>query len=545
MSPYILAAAAVILACLLLNRVSGKLGVPTLALFILLGMFSGSDGVLKIHFDDFAITERISTVALIFIMFYGGFGTSWRQARPVAFKAGLLASLGVAFTALFVGLFCRLALGLSWLESMLVGSVISSTDAASVFSILRSKKLNLKYGTASMLEMESGSNDPCSYMLTIIVLSLMHGQFSLAELPFLLIRQVALGVGLGFAAGALASYLLMHLRIKGENTDAILVFAMALTAYAGADYLGGNGFLSVYICGIYMGNSPLPGKKALVGFFDGVTGLMQMLLFFLLGLLSFPSQLPQVFLPGLATALFLTFVARPLATFVLLAPFRCPWQQQALVAWAGLRGAASIVFAIMATVHPAQVQNDVFHLTFFIVLFSIFSQGSLLPFMSRKLHMIDAKGDVMKTFSDYSDEIPVDFIKINVGEKHPWAGRRISEVELVPELLLAMIMRGGEQVLPRGDTVVLPGDRVVLTALSLESSEGLVLTEHEVGPEDEWKDRSLREAGPSKNSLVVAVLRGEEVLIPHGSTVLREGDVLISSQINPAETRRICRRICR
>lgn len=529
MSVYILIVAAVIFACLVLTRLSGRLGVPTLALFILLGMLCGSDGLLKIQFDNFAVTERLCSVALIFIMFYGGFGTSWRQAKPVAVQAALLSSLGVALTAALVGLFCHYVLRISFWESMLIGSVIASTDAASVFSILRSKKLNLKYGTASMLEMESGSNDPFSYMLTVVVLSIMNGEFHAQDLPLMLIKQLTFGAGFGAVAGLAASWALGRLRQSAEGFDLILVFAVALIAYSGADVCGGNGYLSVYVAGILLGNRLLPNKKSLVNFFDGVTGLMQMLLFFLLGLLSFPSQLPKVFLPALAIALFLTFIARPLAVAGILAPFRSPVRQQLLVAWAGLRGAASIVFAIMATVHPASMQNDVFHIIFFIVLFSIFSQGSLLPFMARKLGMTDSTSDVMKTFSDYSDEIPIDFIKISVAPGHPWANARIRDIAIVPDLLLVMILRGEERILPGGDTLILPGDLAVLTAVSAEHDERLLLTEKTIEKDDAWNGRSLKDIRPGDN-LVVAVRRGETLLIPHGGTVILEGDTLICCQ---------------
>ena len=201
MSGYILAAAAIILVCLLLSKLSGRMGVPTLALFILLGMLVGSDGLLKIHFDDFIVSGNICTIALIFIIFYGGFGTNWNHARHVAVKATLLSSLGVVLTAVLTGGFCHYVLGIGMLESILVGAIISSTDAASVFSILRSKKLSLKYGTSSLLEVESGSNDPFSYMMTVIVLSAMKGNFDGANLLLMIVQQVFLGVAFGAAAG--------------------------------------------------------------------------------------------------------------------------------------------------------------------------------------------------------------------------------------------------------------------------------------------------------------------------------------------------------
>mgnify|MGYP002604795789 CR=1 FL=1 len=348
MTNYILIVTVVILLCLFLNKLSSRLGIPVLLAFILLGMLFGTDGLLKISFDNYRIAEEICTVSLIFIMFYGGFGTNWKQAKPVAGKAVLLSTLGVLLTAVATGLFCYGVLHFRFWESMLIGAVLSSTDAASVFSILRSKQLNLKDNTASMLEMESGSNDPCSYMLTVIILAVMKGGFTGGSLVRLVVLQLVFGVVVGVIVAAFGAWVLSQMKNTSDGVDTIFVFSMALLAYAGAAVLGGNGYLSTYLAGLILGNRPLHNKRSLVHFFDGLTGLMQMLIFFLLGLLAFPSALPGIIPVAFAIALFLTFVARPVSVFAILTPFRCSVRQQLLVAWSGLRGAASIVFAILA-----------------------------------------------------------------------------------------------------------------------------------------------------------------------------------------------------
>ncbi|WP_310605037.1 potassium/proton antiporter, partial [Anaerosporobacter sp.] len=368
---YLLVAAIIIFACVVLNKITSRLGIPTLLAFILLGMSMGSDGIFKIPFDNFYVAERICSVALIFIMFYGGFGTKWSEAKPIAVKAILLSSVGVILTALFTGLFCYSVLHFAFWESMLIGSVISSTDAASVFSILRSKRLNLKDNSASLLEVESGSNDPCSYMLTAIVLAVMKGEANGSEILLMIIAQIVFGILFGVVIAFLAYEFLKHFHFATEGFDLIFVVAVAILAYALPSMVGGNGYLSAYLVGVILGNKPIANKKALVNFFDGTTGLMQILVFFLLGLLAFPSQLPKVFLPSMLIALFLTFIARPLSVFALMSPFKCKLNQQILVSWAGLRGAASIVFAVMATIDPANTSNDIFHIVFCIVLFSI------------------------------------------------------------------------------------------------------------------------------------------------------------------------------
>lgn len=531
MTSYILLVAAVILLCLSLNKMSNKLGIPMLLAYILLGMMFGTDGILKIPFDNFTIAEQICTVSLIFIMFYGGFGTNWKQAKPVAGKAVLLSTVGVILTAVTTGAFCHFILRMDFWESMLIGSVISSTDAASVFSILRSKRLNLKNNTASMLEVESGSNDPCSYMLTVIILTIMSGELSGSSLVVMIFSQIIFGILVGVVVALAAAFILKKVNFATDGFDTIFVFSMALVSYAGASMINGNGYLAAYIAGIILGNTPLHHKKSLVHFFDGITGLMQMLIFFLLGLLAYPSQLPKILPIALAIAVFLTFVARPVSVFAILMPFRCPVKQQLLVSWAGLRGAASIVFAIMATVSPAYTKNDLFHIVIFIVLFSISIQGTLLGLVAKKLDMIDENGNVMKTFSDYSDEMPVEFVKISIKAGHPWENRRIKDLTSLPDLLLVLILRGEECIIPNGNTVVLAGDKIVLSALSPEENLGICLTEIPIEKDSKWIGKPLSRIKLGEEKLVLVLKRNEKVVIPNGNTVIRENDVLVISQL--------------
>jgi len=531
MTSYILLVAAVILLCLSLNKMSNKLGIPMLLAYILLGMMFGTDGILKIPFDNFTIAEQICTVSLIFIMFYGGFGTNWKQAKPVAGKAVLLSTVGVILTAVTTGAFCHFILRMDFWESMLIGSVISSTDAASVFSILRSKRLNLKNNTASMLEVESGSNDPCSYMLTVIILTIMSGELSGSSLVVMIFSQIIFGILVGVVVALAAAFILKKVNFATDGFDTIFVFSMALVSYAGASMINGNGYLAAYIAGIILGNTPLHHKKSLVHFFDGITGLMQMLIFFLLGLLAYPSQLPKILPIALAIAVFLTFVARPVSVFAILMPFRCPVKQQLLVSWAGLRGAASIVFAIMATVSPAYTKNDLFHIVIFIVLFSISIQGTLLGLVAKKLDMIDENGNVMKTFSDYSDEMPVEFVKISIKAGHPWENCRIKDLTSLPDLLLVLILRGEERIIPNGNTVVLAGDKIVLSALSPEENLGICLTEIPIEKDSKWIGKPLSRIKLGEEKLVLVLKRNEKVVIPNGNTVIRENDVLVISQL--------------
>ncbi|MEE0858267.1 MAG: potassium/proton antiporter [Acutalibacteraceae bacterium] len=530
MEIYILVAATVILICLLLSKVSSKLGVPTLLVFIFLGMLFGSDGIFKIQFDNYEFAEQICSLSLIFIMFYGGFGTNWKSAKKVAVKSILLSTVGVVLTAVITGAFCHFVLGFEILESMLIGAVISSTDAASVFSILRSKRLNLKYNTASLLEVESGSNDPCSYMLTALILTFMSGDVSGGQIVYMIFAQIVYGVAIGVALAFLTSFILSKAKNSISGFESILVFSMALVSYALASLVGGNGYLSTYITGIILGNKDIKGKKSLVHFFDGITGLMQILIFFLLGLLAFPSQLPAIILPALAIALFLTFVARPISVFAILTPFKCPFKQQLLVSWSGLRGAASIVFAIMAVVSPAYIKYDVFHVVFFIVLFSISLQGTLIPFIAKKLDMIDNNSDVMKTFNDYTEEVPVQFLKLLIKEKHPWVNKKIKNIRLLPSLLIALIIRDDKQIVPKGDTVILQDDVIILSGPSLDKEFEGCLTEITIESDNEWLGMTLSEIKFGSDRLVILIKRSNRVIIPSGKTRIKENDVLIINQ---------------
>lgn len=524
----------VIIACIVCNKVFSKLGIPMLLAFILLGMFFGSDGLIKIPFDDYNIAEEASSIALIFIMFYGGFGTKWKSARLVATKAILLSTVGVVLTAGITGLFCHVILHMQLLESFLIGAVISSTDAASVFSILRSKHLNLKYNTAPMLEVESGSNDPCAYMMTVIILTIMGNNIGAGEIGGLIFSQIFFGIIFGIIIAVATIVILKKFHFNAAGFDAVFVLAVAVLSYAAPTLLKGNGYLSAYICGMLLGNSKIKNKISLVHFFDGLTGLMQMLLFFMLGLLSFPSQLPHVILPALMIALFLTFVARPAAIFLILTPFGSTRNQQLLVSWAGLRGAASIVFATMAIISPINMEVDIFNITFLIVLFSILLQGSLIPFAARKLNMLDDSADVMKTFTDYVDEVPVRFIQFSILKNHPWSEQAVKDILLPPDTILVLLLRKGQKIVPNGNTILLPEDVLILSAKAPGKIEGVSLSEKRIEKDDDWEGRTISEIAKDSDSdmLIIMVQRGEKAIIPNGDTVLQENDVLV---INYAE----------
>ncbi len=518
----------VIIICILIHRLTDRLGIPSLLAFLLLGMCFGENGLFHISFDNYAASDAICSASLIFIMFYGGFGTNFQEARSVAVKSTLLSTLGVLFTAGLVGVFCHSVLGLSWAEGMLIGSVISSTDAASVFSILRSKQLNLKDHTASMLEMESGSNDPMSYMLTLLWIAILSGEN--ISVPTLLLKQILIGAGFGLILGKLTVFILNRCDFYIAQGNTIFLFALAILSFALPSALGGNGYLSAYFCGIYMGNCYLPKKRELVLFFDTLTGVAQMMIFFLLGLLVTPSQLPAVFLPSLLIMVFMTLIARPLSVSAILLPFGSSKGQIGLVSWAGLRGAASIVFAIQAVLSGVALTYNLFNLVFCIVLLSISLQGTLLAPCARKLHMIDASANVMKTFNDYRDESDISFVKVSVSQDHPWANQPLHAVQMPPELLVALILRDGTSLVPDGDTVLLPGDLLVIAGREFEDRENMTLYEVSIDKNHKWNGQSLRTLSLPKGTLVVVIQNQDGTVIPDGNTTIHANDTLVMAR---------------
>lgn len=518
--------AIVILACVFLDKISERIGVPMLLAFILLGMFFGSDGVVKIAFDNYSVAEELCSVALIFIMFYGGFGTNWREAGPIAGKAVLLSTVGVLITAGLTGWLCHSILHFSWMESFLLGALVSSTDAASVFSILRSRQLNLKYRTASLLEVESGSNDPCAYMLTIIGITLAQGGMDGMTMLGMVAAQIIFGLACGGLCALIAVVMLRRDEFSTDGFDIIFTVGVAVLAYALPQAVGGNGYLSVYILGIILGNSEISNKSNLVHFFDGLTGLMQILIFFLLGLLAFPSRLPAVFVPALVIALLLTFIVRPIAVSLILIPFRSRFPQIFLVSWSGLRGAASIVFAIMAS-RALQTEVDLYHIVFLIVIFSILLQGTLLPFMAKMSGMIDENENVMKTFNDYSNEVPVQFIQFTMHRQHAWCNKKLCEITLPPDTLIVLLKRRGQNIIPNGDTVLEEADVLILSALAPGKIRGIELLEKRIEDAHRYVGMSLAELPKKENELVIMIQRKDEVIIPNGNVILQPEDILV------------------
>src|SRR5690606_34246428 len=331
---------------IVVGKTSYKFGVPTLLLFLAIGMLAGSEGIGGIYFNDPLYAQFIGIVSLNFILFSGGLDTNWKSVKPILWKGVSLSTLGVVFTALSLGTFVWLITDFTIYESMLLGSIVSSTDAAAVFSILRSKNLALKANLRPTLELESGSNDPMAYVLTIAFLSLVVNQdLSIYSVIPLFLQQMLLGGLAGFVFGRLSKFLINKIQLDFEGLYPVLVIALMFITFSVTSSLGGNGFLAIYICAVFLGNQDLIHKKAIMRMFDGLAWLMQIVLFLTLGLLVFPTHIVPIIGVGLLISLFLILIARPLGVILSLLPFRMKARKRFYISWVGLRGAVPIVFA--------------------------------------------------------------------------------------------------------------------------------------------------------------------------------------------------------
>ncbi len=460
--------AAFLLSSILASKIAVKFGVPALLLFLLLGMLAGSDGIGGIYFDNPPLSQAIGVVALVFILFSGGLDTAWNDVRPVLRPALWLSTIGVTITALAVGAFAAIVLQFSWTEGILLGAIIASTDAAAVFSVLRGKSVRLKGKLKPLLELESGSNDPMAVFLTIGMTQLVvNPDQSATSLIVLFVQQMSIGLALGYVFGRGIIMLVNRLRLEYDGLYPVLTIALVLLTYGTTALLGGSGFLAVYIAGLILGQRKLLHKGSLTRFHDGLAWLMQIAMFLALGLQVFPSRLPSVGTMGLLVALFLIIVARPLSVFAALAFSRFQLREKLYIAWVGLRGAAPIVLATFPLIAGVGKADTIFNLVFFIVLTSVLVQGTLIIPMAKWLGVYSPHVEAPKSpLSFVTDDgvIADDLIELEVAPDASAVGRQILDLHLPKDALIVLIRRGGDMVIPRGDTLIQPGDRILLLA---------------------------------------------------------------------------------
>ncbi len=384
----LLVTAVLLLLSVLASRASSKFGIPALLLFLLVGMLAGSDGPGGIYFDNAQATQSLGVVALTLILFSGGLDTNWPTVRPALRGALSLSTVGIGISAILVGWFATVALGFSLLEGILLGAIVSSTDAAAVFSVLRTRGVRLKGQIEPLLELESGSNDPMAVFLTTGLTSLLtQPDTSMVGLVPTFVLQMALGAAAGYGFGRLMPIAINRVHLQVEGLYPVLTVAMVLFIYGATALLGGNGFLAVYIAALVLGNSNFVHKRSLLRFHDGLAWLMQIAMFLTLGLLVFPSQLADIAGVGMIMAVFLVFVARPVSVFASLLFARLRPTDKLMVSWVGLRGAVPIILATFPLLAGQPNANTMFNVVFFIVLVSVLLQGTSLPLVARWLRV--------------------------------------------------------------------------------------------------------------------------------------------------------------
>lgn len=519
---YILIISLVLILALIAMRVANDLKIPQLLLFMLLGVAFNFFGV---NFTNYAFSNQVASLALMFIIFYGGFGTKWKMSKPVAKEAIILSFVGTILTAMVTGLFVYLIFDFSLLEALLLGSIVGSTDYASVSDVLSSRQLKLKYNTGSLLELESGSNDPTAYTMVILFVSLLQGQN--VNVPSLILLQIGLGLALGFALGWLFIRLLSNLKLQ-EGMEVILLAAAALFTFQFTNEIGGNGYLAVYIFGIYVGNKEFVGKRSVVFFFDSFTNLAQIGLFFLLGLLSNPSSILAMMPIAFIIMLFMTLIARPVTVYGLMYPFKMKQNQLIVLAFAGLRGAAAIAFAISVVHSNTPSMNDIYHIVFDICLLSSLIQGGLLPIISQKTHMVDPEDSSLRNFNSLQDKSDVGFLATKIKADSSLVNAYIRDIHLAFEFIIAKILRQGQTIVPNGDVQLLAGDIIVLAGRSYYDVEGTDLLEFRINDYHRWVDKKISTIKLDRSALIVLVLRDDnELVVPNGDTVILEGDTVL------------------
>lgn len=448
---------------LLAGKTSYRFGIPVLVFFLAIGMLAGSEGIGGIYFNNPKAAQFVGIIALNVILFSGGLDTSWGSIKPVMWQGIILSTAGVFLTAAILGVFVWAVTDFTIYEGLLLGSIVSSTDSAAVFSILRSKKLALKNNLRPVLELESGSNDPMAYVLTIAFTSLVTVQdANLSSVIPLLLKQLILGGLFGFLSGRLGKEVINKSRLDFEGLYTVLILAIMLFTFSFTDFIGGNGFLAVYLCGIYLGNQELIHKKKYLKSFDGFAWLMQIVLFLTLGLLVFPSNIIPVAGIGIIISMFLILIARPLSVFASLSFFKTQMRNKVFISWVGLRGAVPLVFATYPLIAGAEKADMIFNIVFFISLTSVLIQGTTLHYVAKLLHLTIPEKAKQRTKTDIelSNGIKSLLTEIIIPEECPVLNKPLVELGLPNTSLISLIERKGKYHVPNGSTILEVGDKL-------------------------------------------------------------------------------------
>lgn len=449
-----------------------RFGVPVLLLFLGVGMLFGSDG-LGIQFNNPASAQFIGMIALSIILFSGGMDTKYTEIKPILGQGVILATLGVAATTAITGLFIFWISGfseftsLTLIEALLMAAVMSSTDSASVFSILRSKKQGLKEQLRPMLELESGSNDPMAYMLTILLIQIIQtpaGEINIWYSIMMFFVQMSVGAVAGFLLGKLAVWVMNRLNMDNQSLYPILLLAFVFFIFSVTELVKGNGYLAVYMAGLVVGNHKMQHQKSVMTFFDGFTWLFQIVMFLTLGLLVNPSDLIPVAGLGLLVGVFMIIFARPISVFLCLLPFRkMSGKAKLYVSWVGLRGAVPIIFATYPLIAQIPQASLIFNVVFFITILSLLTQGTTVSYMAKLLGLTEKEKETKNNFGlELSEDIKSAMSEIMVESSLLEHGNRLMDLTLPDNTLVVMVKREDSFFIPKGKTKLKPGDKLLV-----------------------------------------------------------------------------------
>ncbi|GEC10173.1 K+/H+ antiporter [Streptomyces spinoverrucosus] len=450
----------VLLASIIGARAAHRLGLPSLLLFLAVGVVTGED-VIGLEFDDAQLAQALGTAALAVILVEGGLSTQWSDVRRLLAPAGVLATVGVGVSVVVTATGAHLLLGMDWHPALLLGAIVSSTDAAAVFAVLRSLPLPQK--VTGLLEAESGFNDAPTIILVLVFSTASTDLPDPAHIAGNIVYQLVVGGAIGLAVGRVGAVALRHIALPATGLYPLATVGFGIVAFAAAGAAGASGIIAAYLSGLVLGNSHLPHRAATRSFAEGTGWLAQIGLFVMLGLLVTPSELPSAVVPALVAGLVLLLAARPVSVLVCLLPFRVPWREQAFISWAGLRGAVPIVLATFPIVEDVTDADDLLNIVFVLVVLFTLIQGPGLPAVARRLRLTRPSAlREVQVESAPLDVLDADLLTVSVPPGSRLKGVAVSELRLPPPTVITLIVRDGTTLVPHGDTVLRTGDELLL-----------------------------------------------------------------------------------
>ena len=465
LSVYLLIAALIVLISVYSSKLALNYGFPALLIFLGIGMIAGSDGLNIIHFEDYHLAQSLGIIALIYILFSGGLDTKWKKVKPIVIPGILLSTLGVLVSAIIVGVFTSFILGVTIVEGLLLGAIVSSTDAAAVFSVLRSRAIGFKYRLRELIELESGTNDPMAIFLTIgLIQYIMLPDMTWFSFIILFVQQMSIGFIAGLLLGKGVTWIINHANLGYDGLYPVMALTFVPLIYSVTDLLGGSGFLAVYLAGLVMGNSIFVHQRSLMNFFDGIGWLMQICMFLVLGLLVFPTDIILIAGNGLVIALVLILLGRPASVFLATAFSGINNRSRHMVSWVGLRGAVPIILATFPLVAGYAHAELFFSIVFFIVVTSVVIQGTTIPLSARWLHVESP----IKEKTRYPIELEPSadtkaaLKEVEIRETDYALGKQILELGLADNVLITLINREGKFIVPHGNTVLQLHDKLLI-----------------------------------------------------------------------------------